>query len=78
MEVNLVTEGFKFMILGMSIVFVFLYVMVLVLKLQSKIITKYFPEPKALDSASTDNKAKDHKKVVAAITAAIEHHRSSK
>ncbi|WP_323580071.1 OadG family protein, partial [Halarcobacter bivalviorum] len=42
METNLVAEAIKFMVLGMGIVFLFLIIMVYALKLQAKIIGKYF------------------------------------
>ncbi|HEY9128259.1 MAG TPA: OadG family protein, partial [Sulfurovum sp.] len=44
MEINLVGESLKFMVLGMLIVFVFLVIMVQVMKLQAKILNKYSPE----------------------------------
>ncbi|WP_417324697.1 OadG family protein, partial [Halarcobacter sp.] len=43
METNLIAEAVKFMALGMGIVFIFLIVMIYALKLQAKIIGKYFP-----------------------------------
>ena len=73
---NMVAESFKYMILGMGIVFVFLYVMVLVLQYQAKLIAKYFPE-KPAESAGKDSKGLDKKKV-AAIVAAIQHHKNLK
>jgi oxaloacetate decarboxylase gamma subunit len=74
METNLVLEGIKFMGLGMGTVFTFLVIMILCMNIMSVIIDKYFPEPKA--GAKTTNPApKDNKKIVAAITAAIKHHR---
>jgi len=74
METNLVIEGFKFMGLGMGTVFIFLIVMIGSMNLMSAIIEKFFPEPQnsAEPSASAP---KDNKKVIAAITAAIKHHR---
>ena len=76
-EVNLVSEALKFMVLGMGIVFLFLTVMIFALKLQAKLIAKYFPEkPKEVKPAwkpsSTENV--DEKNTIAAITAAIIHH----
>jgi len=77
-EVNLVLESLKFMVLGMGIVFLFLTVMIFALKLQAKLIAKYFPEAKKEDVSPTwkpkavnDN---DEKDTIAAITAAIIHH----
>jgi len=73
METNLVLEGFKFMGLGMGTVFLFLIVMIISMNLMSIIIHKFFPEPEA--SATPSAAPKDNKKVIAAITAAIKHHR---
>ncbi len=76
-EVNLVSEAFKFMALGMGIVFLFLTVMIFVLKIQAKLIAKFFPE-KPKDVSSTwkpeSTPADDDKDTIAAITAAIIHH----
>ena len=73
METNLIVEGFKFMGLGMGTVFLFLIIMILFMNAQAIIINKFFPEPKAVDASGTTQK--DNKKIVAAITAAIKHHR---
>lgn len=71
MEVDLVGESLKFMVLGMLIVFVFLLVMVQVMKLQAKIINKFFskPEPQVVPSSSNNVTEEAHH--VAAITAAV-------
>jgi oxaloacetate decarboxylase gamma subunit len=79
MEYSLVGEGLKFMVLGMLIVFVFLLVLVQVMKLQAKIINKYFPEkapevPTTSPSADTTQEAHH----VAAIVAAIAEFRKNK
>ncbi len=74
METNLILEGFKFMGLGMGTVFSFLIIMILAMNLMSIIIHKYFPEPQASNAGSSGTK-KDNKKTIAAITAAITHHR---
>ena len=73
-ETNLIVEGFKFMALGMGTVFMFLIVLIFMMNAMSKIVNKFFPEPQAanLEPASTQ---KDNKKIIAAITAAISHHR---
>ena len=74
METNLVIEGFKFMGLGMGTVFLFLVIMIIMMNIMSIIVNRFFPEPKP--SAGTEvNTQKNHNKVVAAITAAIKHHR---
>lgn len=74
METNLVIEGFKFMGLGMATVLVFLIIMIVCMNIMSYIIHKFFPEPKAsLDTAV--NTTQDNKKIIAAISAAISHHK---
>ena len=77
MEVNYVFEGLKIMMLGMGTVFSFLVVLIILMNVMSKVVHRFFPEPNDVDnntSPAMDNNAKK----VAAITAAIMHHRSSK
>ncbi|MCF6330264.1 MAG: OadG family protein [Sulfurimonas sp.] len=76
MEENLIIEGFKFMGLGMGTVFLFLAVLILMINLMSVITHKFFPEPKA-NNTNTANAKQDNKKVIAAISAAITHHKQS-
>lgn len=73
METNLVLEGFKFMGLGMGTVFAFLVILIFSMNLMSYIIHRFFPEPEV--KAAPTGAPKDNKKVIAAITAAIKHHR---
>ena len=70
MEIDLVSEGLKFMLLGMMVVFVFLVILVQVMKLQAKIINKFFPEkaPEVVPTSSNPTQEADH---VAAIIAAV-------
>jgi len=76
METNLVMEGVKFMFLGMGTVFTFLVIMILVMNLMSYIVHRFFPEPQpSVGTPQQANAPKDNKKVIAAITAAIKHHR---
>jgi len=76
METNLVMEGVKFMFLGMGTVFIFLIVLILFMNLMSYIVYKFFPEPQpSLETEQTGVKQDNNKQVVAAITAAIKHHR---
>jgi len=70
MEINLVGESLKFMALGMLIVFTFLVILVQVMKLQAKIINKFFPE-KAPEVVPTSGNATEDKNHVAAIIAAV-------
>ena len=73
METNLIVEGFKFMGLGMGTVFLFLIVLIFMMNLMSVVIHKFFPEPQT--SAEAPVAKQDNKKIIAAITAAIAHHR---
>ena len=70
MEIDLVGEGLKFMVLGMLVVFVFLVIMVQVMKLQAKIINKFFPE-KAPEVVPTSKNVTEEGHHVAAIIAAV-------
>ncbi len=79
METNLVIEGLKFMVLGMGTVLIFLVVLIVLMNLQTKIIERFFPEPKGAPdtpNASPGTPQKDTKKIVAAISAAIMHHKA--
>ncbi len=80
METNLVAEAIKFMVLGMGIVFLFLIIMVYALKLQAKIIGKYFPqgETPAPTKPRTTEASKDKTAKIAAIVAAVQHHKNLK
>jgi oxaloacetate decarboxylase gamma subunit len=83
MEVNLVTEGLKFMVLGMTTVFLFLLLLIWVLKIQAKLVQKFFPVKVATASkaaavgaaGATATGSKDDAEVIAAITAAITDYR---
>lgn len=80
MEINLIGETLKFLVLGMSTVFMFLVLMVLVVELQSKIIRKYFP-PKAEMPDTYQNpsvRKKDNLAIVAAIVASLQLHKQTK
>jgi len=71
MEYSLVGESLKFMVLGMLIVFVFLVVLVQVMKLQAKIINKYFPEKEPVAPTPTTSDNEEESRRVAAIIAAV-------
>lgn len=77
MEVNVIGEALKFMVLGMGVVFIFLYIMILVIKAQAYIIGKYFPDkvPAIPTSSTKDN---DEKTRVAAVIAAVTEFRKNK
>ena len=79
MEVNLISEALKFMVLGMGIVFAFLIILIFVLKAQAKLLSKYFPvkeieKPKKVQTTSVPSTTQK----VAAIIAAVQHHENLK
>lgn len=81
METNLIAEALKFMALGMGIVFLFLIVMVYALKLQAKIIAKYFSKeekPKVVKPITTGKTKTNESAKIAAIVAAVQHHKNLK
>ena len=78
MEINLVGESIKFMILGMLIVFTFLILLVQIMKLQAKLINKYFPEKVPVVPVPTVQESVDDAHHVAAIVAAISEFRKNK
>jgi oxaloacetate decarboxylase gamma subunit len=69
-DVNVIGESIKFMVLGMTVVFVFLIILVQVVKLQAKIIAKYFPDEEVAVVPKSSN-ANDESQRVAAIIAAV-------
>jgi len=80
-EVNLVSEALKFMALGMGIVFLFLTIMIFALKIQARLIEKFFPEKKDEVPAwqpKQNKTASDDKDTIAAISAAIIHYNNQK
>ena len=77
MQIDLVGESIKFMILGMTVVFVFLYILVQLMKLQAYLIGKYFPDPVAAPPPPA-TPSQDEKARVAAIIAAVAEYRKSK
>ncbi|MBE2984694.1 OadG family protein [Campylobacter sp. RM9344] len=78
MQVNLVAEGFRFMILGMSSVFLFLMLMVLVLKIQAKIFERFASMPDVLPPPSKPNQTSiNNNELVAVIGAAINQYKKN-
>ena len=71
MEINLVGEGLRFMVLGMLIVFVFLLVLVQLMKLQAVFINKFFPEKAPEVPEASNAVATQESEHVAAIVAAV-------
>jgi len=68
-EVNLIGESIKFMVLGMAVVFAFLLILIQAIKLQAKIINKYFPEE--TPATPTPSGQSDESQRIAAIIAAV-------
>ncbi len=72
-EIHIVGESIKFMILGMIVVYIFLVVLIQLMKLQAKIIAKYFPEkvivspPKQQPAVQSDDDAARTAAIIAAI-----------
>ena len=74
----MVLEAFKFMILGMGIVFLFLILMIILLNLQAKFIAHFFkPESKKADNFSTI-KDINQEKTAAIVATAIQQHLKNK
>jgi oxaloacetate decarboxylase gamma subunit len=78
-EVNYVLEAFKFMLLGMGVVFLFLFILVKVVEIQAKLIAKYFPEDTSKTPVAQAGKSADEEqRRVAAIIAAVTEFRNKK
>jgi len=76
MEINLVAEALKFMVLGMGVVFVFLALLVLMMKWQFVLVAKYFPREQSQTTVYTPQDD-DEEARVAAIIAAVSEFRKS-
>ncbi len=76
-DMVLIEEGVKFLVLGMTTVYIFLYLMVVILKIESKIVQKYFPSAKKTPPPikTSQKKVSNDDEIVAAITAAIIEHK---
>jgi len=70
MEPTLVTEGLKFMVLGMGVVFVFLALLVYVMKAQALLVKNFFPptSPPAPAYPSSNDEAERVAAIIAAVT----------
>lgn len=77
MEVNVIIEALKFMVLGMGVVFSFLIILIFVLKGQASLLNKYFPAEEKISKRVGPKVATSSKKV-AAIVAAVQHHKNLK
>ena len=76
-EINLVFEAFKFMLLGMTVVFSFLVLLFFMLTIQHKVIALFVKEDE-IDSNSPNKHTGVSAKKVAAIMGAIEAFREKK
>ncbi len=70
-DINMLGESIKFMFLGMGVVFAFLLILVQVVKVEAKIINKYFPEEVPKAPASSDQ-AEESQRIAAIIAAVTE------
>jgi oxaloacetate decarboxylase gamma subunit len=79
-EIHIMGESIKFMVLGMMVVYVFLIVLIQLMKLQAKIIGKYFPEKVIVAPVKQQPvvQSDDDAKRTAAIIAAIAEFKKSK
>jgi oxaloacetate decarboxylase gamma subunit len=68
-EMSLVSEGLKFMTLGMGTVFIFLILMIIVLNIQANLIGKFFPEKEKPKPDTQSNNGLDKQKVAAIVGA---------
>jgi len=75
-DVNMIGESMKFMVLGMTVVFIFLAILVELVKLQAKIVNRYFPEKSS--NPTTSSGEADESQRVAAIIAAVTEFRKNK
>ena len=77
MEANMILEGLKYMVLGMTTVFLFLLLLIYMLKLQTLILNKFFTSQTGsmvsaqLSSRSDASGTKEDEVLIAVITAAI-------
>ncbi len=83
METNLIMEGFKFMVLGMTTVYLFLMLMIMVMKIVSKVVNTYFPQKKLAPIPirkvnPTKPQTSNDDAIVAAITASIQQFKKQK
>jgi len=75
-EVNLIAESLKFMVLGMTVVFAFLVILVVAVNIQAKLIAKFFPE-KAPTIPNSSNQSDESQRVAAVIAAVTEFRKKS-
>ena len=74
---NLILESIKFMVLGMSVVFLFLTILVVVVNLQAKLIAKFFPEEPSAPTTNKNNDKNDAHHVAAIVSAVTEFRKKS-
>ena len=72
MESDLIVEAVKFMVIGLTTVFLFLWLLIIILKIESQIVRRLFPPetPVRLKSKRVSKQEVDEE-ITAAITAAI-------
>lgn len=82
MEVNMIMEAFRFMVLGMGIVALFLIIMIQAIKLQAFLIGKYFPgqdttSPPSVTTPQASSDQEEQARVAAVIAAVVDYRKNS-
>ena len=70
--------GLELMAVGMGIVFIFLVSLILVANTMSALVQHFYPETEIVPVKTAAVKSASEQSVVAAITAAVQQHRSEK
>lgn len=78
MEINVISEALKFMVLGMGVVFSFLIILIFVLKGQASLLGRFFPAKEKIIKKVQPKVDTSSSKKVAAIVAAVQHHKNIK
>ncbi len=79
MEINLIVEAVKFMVIGLTTVFLFLWLLIIVLKIESRVVQRLFPPRMAVKATpKTEKKKEVNEEITAAIVAAVTQHRNRK
>lgn len=80
MQNELLVQGLNLLVLGMGVVFIFLALLVITTSVMSRMIQRYLPEPipaaSVEDHSASRQNALPDEKILAAIKAALEQHRS--
>ena len=75
MNADIVEQGVELMLFGMGTVIVFLGLLVLATTFMSRMVARYFPEPKTAPARPAANAVGNDGELIAVISAAIQQHR---